>query len=190
MARASRGLARDRTSRRDRAIADAADRDRRRRSYKSAARALRHTPRPRMIERALIVVPFPHALDQYQAANAAALTKSRSATIVPQNELAPEQLAAAILRDALAAPAKPRRRRWLRNGRRPERGRAARRPGARIMRPRSRRDRWKNQFASNREPSGSGWIRRRHCRSGWSVCFQIAARPFAFGRGCRNDRRR
>jgi UDP-N-acetylglucosamine--N-acetylmuramyl-(pentapeptide) pyrophosphoryl-undecaprenol N-acetylglucosamine transferase len=50
-------------------------------------------------------VPFPYALDQDQAANAAALAKSGGAIVVPQTEFTPERLAA-ILRDALAAPAK------------------------------------------------------------------------------------
>src|SRR3984885_12511659 len=54
--------------------------------------------------RASVLVPFPHALDQDQAANAAALAKSGGATVVPQTEFTPERLAA-ILRDALAAPA-------------------------------------------------------------------------------------
>ncbi|MBV9906337.1 MAG: UDP-N-acetylglucosamine--N-acetylmuramyl-(pentapeptide) pyrophosphoryl-undecaprenol N-acetylglucosamine transferase, partial [Hyphomicrobiales bacterium] len=51
------------------------------------------------------LVPFPHALDQDQAANAAALAKSGGAIVVPQNEFTPERLAA-ILREALAAPTK------------------------------------------------------------------------------------
>jgi UDP-N-acetylglucosamine--N-acetylmuramyl-(pentapeptide) pyrophosphoryl-undecaprenol N-acetylglucosamine transferase len=58
-----------------------------------------------VIGRASVLVPFPHALDQDQAANAAALAKSGGAIVVPQNEFTPERLAA-ILRDALAAPAK------------------------------------------------------------------------------------
>ncbi len=58
-----------------------------------------------VIGRASVLVPFPHALDQDQAANAAALAKSGGAIVVPQNEFTPEHLAA-ILRDALAAPAK------------------------------------------------------------------------------------
>jgi UDP-N-acetylglucosamine--N-acetylmuramyl-(pentapeptide) pyrophosphoryl-undecaprenol N-acetylglucosamine transferase len=58
-----------------------------------------------VIGRASLLVPFPHALDQDQAANAAALAKSGGATVVPQTEFTPERLAA-ILRDALAAPAK------------------------------------------------------------------------------------
>ncbi len=58
-----------------------------------------------VIGRASVLVPFPHALDQDQAANAAALAKSGGATVVLQNEFTPERLAA-ILRDALAAPAK------------------------------------------------------------------------------------
>jgi UDP-N-acetylglucosamine--N-acetylmuramyl-(pentapeptide) pyrophosphoryl-undecaprenol N-acetylglucosamine transferase len=58
-----------------------------------------------VIGRASVLVPFPHALDQDQAANAAALAKSGGAIVVPQNEFTPERLAT-ILRDALAAPAK------------------------------------------------------------------------------------
>jgi UDP-N-acetylglucosamine--N-acetylmuramyl-(pentapeptide) pyrophosphoryl-undecaprenol N-acetylglucosamine transferase len=58
-----------------------------------------------IIGRPSVLVPFPHALDQDQAANAAALAKSGGAVVVPQNEFTPERLAA-ILRGALAAPAK------------------------------------------------------------------------------------
>jgi UDP-N-acetylglucosamine--N-acetylmuramyl-(pentapeptide) pyrophosphoryl-undecaprenol N-acetylglucosamine transferase len=57
-----------------------------------------------VIGRASVLVPFPHALDQDQAANAAALAKVGGATVVPQTEFTPERLAA-ILRDALPAPA-------------------------------------------------------------------------------------
>jgi UDP-N-acetylglucosamine--N-acetylmuramyl-(pentapeptide) pyrophosphoryl-undecaprenol N-acetylglucosamine transferase len=58
-----------------------------------------------VIGRASVLVPFPHALDQDQAANAAALAKSGGAIVVPQNEFTPEGLAE-ILRGALAAPAR------------------------------------------------------------------------------------
>ena len=58
-----------------------------------------------VIGRASVLVPFPHALDQDQAANAAALAKSGGAIVVPQNEFTPERLAT-ILRDGLAAPSK------------------------------------------------------------------------------------
>jgi UDP-N-acetylglucosamine--N-acetylmuramyl-(pentapeptide) pyrophosphoryl-undecaprenol N-acetylglucosamine transferase len=58
-----------------------------------------------VIGRASILVPFPHALDQDQAANAAALASSGGAVVVPQPEFTPERLAA-ILRGALAAPEK------------------------------------------------------------------------------------
>lgn len=58
-----------------------------------------------VIGRASVLVPFPHALDQDQAANAATLAKAGAATVVPQTEFTPAHLAA-ILRDALAAPAK------------------------------------------------------------------------------------
>ena len=58
-----------------------------------------------VIGRPSVLVPFPHALDQDQAANAAALAASGGAVVVPQDEFTPERLAA-ILRGALAAPAK------------------------------------------------------------------------------------
>ena len=58
-----------------------------------------------VIGRPSVLVPFPHALDQDQAANAAALAKSGGAIVVPQTEFTPEHLAA-ILRGALAAPAR------------------------------------------------------------------------------------
>ena len=58
-----------------------------------------------VIGRPSVLVPFPHALDQDQAANAAALAASGGAIVVPQTEFTPERLAA-ILRDALAAPGK------------------------------------------------------------------------------------
>ncbi len=58
-----------------------------------------------VIGRPSVLVPFPHALDQDQAANAAALAAAGGAIVVPQPEFTPERLAA-ILREALAAPAK------------------------------------------------------------------------------------
>jgi UDP-N-acetylglucosamine--N-acetylmuramyl-(pentapeptide) pyrophosphoryl-undecaprenol N-acetylglucosamine transferase len=58
-----------------------------------------------VIGRASVLVPFPHALDQDQAANAAALARAGAAIVVPQNEFTPERLAE-ILRGALAAPAR------------------------------------------------------------------------------------
>jgi len=58
-----------------------------------------------VIGRASVLVPFPHALDQDQAANAAALASSGGAVVVPQGEFTPERLAS-ILRGALAAPEK------------------------------------------------------------------------------------
>ncbi len=58
-----------------------------------------------VIGRPSVLVPFPYALDQDQAANAAALAASGGAVVVPQTEFTPQRLAA-ILRDALAAPAK------------------------------------------------------------------------------------
>jgi UDP-N-acetylglucosamine--N-acetylmuramyl-(pentapeptide) pyrophosphoryl-undecaprenol N-acetylglucosamine transferase len=57
-----------------------------------------------VIGRPSILVPFPHALDQDQAANAAALAASGGAVVVPQAEFTAERLAG-ILRGALAAPA-------------------------------------------------------------------------------------
>jgi len=58
-----------------------------------------------VIGRASVLVPFPYALDQDQAANAAALAASGGAIVVPQPEFTPERLAS-ILRGALAAPEK------------------------------------------------------------------------------------
>ena len=57
-----------------------------------------------VIGRPSILVPFPHALDQDQAANAAILAASGAATVAPQNEFTPERLAQ-LLRAALADPA-------------------------------------------------------------------------------------
>ena len=57
-----------------------------------------------VIGRPSILVPFPHALDQDQAANAALLAANGAAQVVPQTEFTPERLAG-ILRQALADPA-------------------------------------------------------------------------------------
>jgi len=57
------------------------------------------------IGRPSVLVPFPYALDQDQAANAAALAAAGGAIVVPQSEFTPSRLAA-ILREALASPAK------------------------------------------------------------------------------------
>ncbi|HLH50009.1 MAG TPA: undecaprenyldiphospho-muramoylpentapeptide beta-N-acetylglucosaminyltransferase [Roseiarcus sp.] len=57
-----------------------------------------------VIGRPSILVPFPHALDQDQAANAATLEAAGAAEVVPQREFTPERLAAS-LRKALADPA-------------------------------------------------------------------------------------
>jgi UDP-N-acetylglucosamine--N-acetylmuramyl-(pentapeptide) pyrophosphoryl-undecaprenol N-acetylglucosamine transferase len=57
-----------------------------------------------VIGRPSVLVPFPHALDQDQAANAAALAASGGSIVVPQTEFTPERLAE-ILREALASPA-------------------------------------------------------------------------------------
>ncbi len=58
-----------------------------------------------VIGRPSVLVPFPHALDQDQAANAAALAASGGAVVVPQDEFTPARLVA-ILRGALARPTK------------------------------------------------------------------------------------
>jgi len=58
-----------------------------------------------VIGRPAVLVPYPHALDQDQAANAAALAASDGAIIVPQTEFTSQRLAA-ILSEALASPAK------------------------------------------------------------------------------------
>jgi UDP-N-acetylglucosamine--N-acetylmuramyl-(pentapeptide) pyrophosphoryl-undecaprenol N-acetylglucosamine transferase len=57
-----------------------------------------------VIGRPSILVPYPHALDQDQAANAALLAKAGAAEVVRQPEFTPEALAAR-LRAALADPA-------------------------------------------------------------------------------------
>ena len=57
-----------------------------------------------VIGRASILVPFPHALDQDQAANAAALAANGAAEVVSQSDFTPERLAAS-LRKAIADPA-------------------------------------------------------------------------------------
>ena len=56
-----------------------------------------------VIGRPSILVPFPHALDQDQAANAAVLAASGAATVIPQAEFTPERLAQG-LRAALNEP--------------------------------------------------------------------------------------
>ena len=58
-----------------------------------------------VIGRASILVPFPHALDQDQAANAAILANAKAAELVPQSEFTPERLAD-LLRKAIADPAR------------------------------------------------------------------------------------
>jgi UDP-N-acetylglucosamine--N-acetylmuramyl-(pentapeptide) pyrophosphoryl-undecaprenol N-acetylglucosamine transferase len=57
-----------------------------------------------VIGRPSILAPYPHALDQDQAANGAILAASGAATVVPQTEFTPERLAQ-LLRAALADPA-------------------------------------------------------------------------------------
>lgn len=56
-----------------------------------------------VIGRPSILVPFPHALDQDQAANAATLAALGAATVIKQAAFTPERLAS-LLRDALNAP--------------------------------------------------------------------------------------
>jgi UDP-N-acetylglucosamine--N-acetylmuramyl-(pentapeptide) pyrophosphoryl-undecaprenol N-acetylglucosamine transferase len=56
-----------------------------------------------VIGRPSVLVPFPHALDQDQAANAASLAASGAAIVLPQTDFTPDRLAS-ILRSALAAP--------------------------------------------------------------------------------------
>jgi len=58
-----------------------------------------------VIGRPSVLTPFPHALDQDQAANAAALAESGGSLVVPEPDFTPERLAT-ILGDALAAPTK------------------------------------------------------------------------------------
>jgi UDP-N-acetylglucosamine--N-acetylmuramyl-(pentapeptide) pyrophosphoryl-undecaprenol N-acetylglucosamine transferase len=58
-----------------------------------------------VIGRPSILVPFPHALDRDQAANAAILSASGAATVVMQKDFTPERLAG-LLRAALAEPAR------------------------------------------------------------------------------------
>jgi UDP-N-acetylglucosamine--N-acetylmuramyl-(pentapeptide) pyrophosphoryl-undecaprenol N-acetylglucosamine transferase len=55
------------------------------------------------IGRPSILVPFPHALDQDQAANAAALAARGAAQVTPQDQFTPERLAS-LLHKALADP--------------------------------------------------------------------------------------
>lgn len=56
-----------------------------------------------VIGRPAILVPYPHALDHDQAANAAALLAKGGAEVVPQADLSPERLATLITK-ALAEP--------------------------------------------------------------------------------------
>jgi len=56
-----------------------------------------------VIGRPSVLVPYPHALDQDQAANAALLAETGGATVVRQSEFTPDALAA-IWRAALADP--------------------------------------------------------------------------------------
>jgi len=56
-----------------------------------------------VIGRPSILVPFPHALDQDQAANAAVLAASGAATVIVQTEFTPERLSG-LLKAALVEP--------------------------------------------------------------------------------------
>jgi UDP-N-acetylglucosamine--N-acetylmuramyl-(pentapeptide) pyrophosphoryl-undecaprenol N-acetylglucosamine transferase len=58
-----------------------------------------------VIGRPSILVPFPHALDQDQAANAAVLASSGAAEVIPQTQFTPTCLAR-LLREALENPAR------------------------------------------------------------------------------------
>jgi UDP-N-acetylglucosamine--N-acetylmuramyl-(pentapeptide) pyrophosphoryl-undecaprenol N-acetylglucosamine transferase len=58
-----------------------------------------------VIGRPSILVPLPHAIDQDQARNAAALADHGGAQVVRQSELSPQRLAA-LLSDAISGPAK------------------------------------------------------------------------------------
>ncbi|MDZ5698163.1 undecaprenyldiphospho-muramoylpentapeptide beta-N-acetylglucosaminyltransferase [Chelativorans sp. M5D2P16] len=58
-----------------------------------------------VIGRPALLVPYPHALDHDQAANAAALEEAGGAEIVPQEKLTPERLRG-LLEAAVAAPDK------------------------------------------------------------------------------------
>ena len=57
-----------------------------------------------VIGRPSVLVPYPHALDQDQAANAALLAQTGAATVIRQPEFTPDALAA-IWRAALGHPA-------------------------------------------------------------------------------------
>jgi UDP-N-acetylglucosamine--N-acetylmuramyl-(pentapeptide) pyrophosphoryl-undecaprenol N-acetylglucosamine transferase len=56
-----------------------------------------------VIGRPAILVPFPHAIDQDQAANAAQLAERGAATVIPQTRFTPPWLADALL-EALKDP--------------------------------------------------------------------------------------
>ncbi|MGO4439519.1 undecaprenyldiphospho-muramoylpentapeptide beta-N-acetylglucosaminyltransferase [Rhizobium sp. RAF56] len=58
-----------------------------------------------VIGRPAILVPYPHALDHDQAANAATLAAAGGAKVIAQSELSPEKLSA-IIRSAMNAPEK------------------------------------------------------------------------------------
>ncbi len=56
-----------------------------------------------VIGRPAILVPYPHALDHDQAANAAQLSAKGGAKVIPQSQLSPEKLAA-LIHDAMNEP--------------------------------------------------------------------------------------
>ena len=68
----------------------------------------KYTPAPgeqfHYIGRPSVLVPYPHALDHDQAANAAALAAAGGAEVRPQSTLSPDAIAD-ILRQAMADPA-------------------------------------------------------------------------------------
>ncbi len=104
-----RGLRTARLSRRDRRVLSGLARPHCRRASRRRPRGRFDGKRTRGHRRPAVLVPYPHALDQDQAANAALLAKSGAATVVRQADFTPEALAQ-IWRDALADPAALRQR--------------------------------------------------------------------------------
>ena len=81
-----------------------------------------------VIGRPALLVPYPHALDHDQAANAAALAAAGGAEVHPQSTLSPERLAA-LIGGADGRPGQARRDGGSRQvGRQAGRGTVARRP--------------------------------------------------------------
>ena len=83
-----------------------------------------------VIGRPSILVPFPHALDQDQAANAAVLAASGAAQVVPQSEFTPERLASLLRQRACRTGFAHRRRASRQSRRRRRRRRTPRRSRA------------------------------------------------------------